>query len=489
MRPSPNVSISPPSPSKQFNFTKKTFSPKRPPFFTSRESNSPLFRPTSTTEEIIESQSPVTSDIKFSSTGKPADEKRQEEHTVILTENFFLPGGGILREDDLPVKTTVESDYDEYDTDYDDESTYPPTTLESLPGEKENQTQSAVTTESEKSPQTTTALNDDEIYEYLEEEYDDDEALTTEKVPIVTTAKNNITTPKTDDLVKNETINQSTESYVVVASIQTSRSINGARFLPFPAIEQEEKKQTLSELEKKIHEQRNKKDKDEETTSAAPVVSSTTPTTTTRLEDEKPTRNYNISRSFKSGAPEQEFTKGKDILNKIKAVESFENLLPKNYQEVTSTTEKSLFGGLIFKEDEIDPALLPPGFKPTTEATTTTTTTTTETTTKEISTPKATLPTTIKRLFKEDQIDPSLLPRGFKIKPSTAEKLSPLFKEDEIDPALLPTGFKPTEETTTSTTTTTKKSAGLLFKEDEIDLSLLPPGFKLSGRGESFLKI
>lgn len=394
-----------------------------------------------------------------------------------MTENFFLPGGGILREDDLPVKPTVESDYDEYDTDYDDESTYPPTTLESLPGEKENQT--IVTTESEKSPQTTTALNDDEIYEYLEEEYDDDdETLTTEKVPIVTTAKNNITTPTTDDLVKNETINQSTESYVVVASIQTSRSINGARFLPFPAIEQEEKKQTLSELEKKIHEQRNKKDKDEETTSTAPVVSSTTPTTTTKLEDEKPTRNYNISRSFKSGAPEQEFTKGKDILSKIKPVES--------YQEVTSTTEKSLFAGIIFKEDEIDPALLPPGFKPTPETTTTKTTTTKETTTKEITTPKATQPTTIKKLFKEDRIDSSLLPRGFKIKPSTAEKLSPLFKEDEIDPALLPPGFKPTEETTTPTTTTTKKSAGLLFKEDEIDLSLLPPGFKLNGRGEFF---
>ncbi|XP_022231800.2 flocculation protein FLO11 isoform X2 [Drosophila obscura] len=44
-----------------------------------------------------------------------------------------------------------------------------------------------------------------------------------------------------------------TENYVVVASIQPSRSINGARFLPFPAIEQEETKQTLSELERKVH--------------------------------------------------------------------------------------------------------------------------------------------------------------------------------------------------------------------------------------------
>lgn len=43
---------------------------------------------------------------------------------------------------------------------------------------------------------------------------------------------------------------ESTESYVVVASVQTSRSISGARFLTFPQVEQEERKQSLSELEK-----------------------------------------------------------------------------------------------------------------------------------------------------------------------------------------------------------------------------------------------
>lgn len=41
-----------------------------------------------------------------------------------------------------------------------------------------------------------------------------------------------------------------TESWVVVASVQTSRSISGARFLPFPQVEQEEKKQILSDLDK-----------------------------------------------------------------------------------------------------------------------------------------------------------------------------------------------------------------------------------------------
>lgn len=41
-----------------------------------------------------------------------------------------------------------------------------------------------------------------------------------------------------------------TESWVVVASVQTSRSISGARFLPFPQVEQEEKKQSLADLDK-----------------------------------------------------------------------------------------------------------------------------------------------------------------------------------------------------------------------------------------------
>lgn len=56
-----------------------------------------------------------------------------------------------------------------------------------------------------------------------------------------------------------ENVVESTESYVVVASVQTSRSISGARFLTFPQVEQDEKKQTLSDLDKEA-----KTDKDDE---------------------------------------------------------------------------------------------------------------------------------------------------------------------------------------------------------------------------------
>lgn len=52
----------------------------------------------------------------------------------------------------------------------------------------------------------------------------------------------------TDSLEQNAG-NSSTENYLVVASVQTSRSVSGARYLPFPQVEQEEKKQALSELD------------------------------------------------------------------------------------------------------------------------------------------------------------------------------------------------------------------------------------------------
>lgn len=46
----------------------------------------------------------------------------------------------------------------------------------------------------------------------------------------------------------NDTSNPTTtESWIVVASVQTSRSVSGARFLPFPTVEQEEKKQVLTD--------------------------------------------------------------------------------------------------------------------------------------------------------------------------------------------------------------------------------------------------
>lgn len=88
--------------------------------------------------------------------------------------------------------------------------------------------------------------------DYQEEARESDlAASTTASVPNAADAGTSetleATTPVPD---ASESLSNSTESYVVVASVQTSRSISGARFLPFPQVEQEEKKQSLAELEK-----------------------------------------------------------------------------------------------------------------------------------------------------------------------------------------------------------------------------------------------
>lgn len=88
--------------------------------------------------------------------------------------------------------------------------------------------------------------------------------------------------------------NSTTESYVVVASVQTSRSISGAHFLPFPQVEQEEKKQALAELEAKLLEsntsnsnEKNNSDNLELTTVDSDILTETVIPTTTTTTTEK----------------------------------------------------------------------------------------------------------------------------------------------------------------------------------------------------------
>lgn len=57
------------------------------------------------------------------------------------------------------------------------------------------------------------------------------------------------------DSIEANNENNSTESWVVIASVQTSRSVSGARFLPFAQVEQDEKKQVLSELDMRTSEE------------------------------------------------------------------------------------------------------------------------------------------------------------------------------------------------------------------------------------------
>lgn len=101
--------------------------------------------------------------------------------------------------------------------------------------------------------------------------YDEEEPITTNQQQVVdkTTPTETIPTPassvsskeattdvdpdydpeETSDSLEQGAGNSSTENYLVVASVQTSRSVSGARYLPFPQVKQEEKKQSLDDEE------------------------------------------------------------------------------------------------------------------------------------------------------------------------------------------------------------------------------------------------
>lgn len=188
-----------------------------------------------------------------------AKENNKEDEPVILHSNFYLPGNTEVDEEDSdPVssnrnqnnaKETTDPGY-EYEYEYEDYADDPATTV----------------------PATPRAHKDIDLYDASVTDASDtlddkkDEVVGQAVVSVVTTKSViNGSTSNPDDNFENtkpndeseqktstpdmENANNSTESWVVVASVQTSRSVSGARFLPFPQVEQEEKKQTLAELE------------------------------------------------------------------------------------------------------------------------------------------------------------------------------------------------------------------------------------------------
>lgn len=192
-------------------------------------------------------------------------EVNNEDGTVILHSNFYLPGNrGEDEEESEELKsnqnqknkdeTTDGYEYEYEYEDYDDQAT----TVPAIPnGQKEMVGEDVSTSEPDN-------LEDSK----------NDEVVGQAVVSVVTTKSVvNGSTANSDEILENtksydetdqktstpdiENGNNSTESWVVVASVQTSRSVSGARFLPFPQVEQEEKKQTLSELEE------NSKDEEE----------------------------------------------------------------------------------------------------------------------------------------------------------------------------------------------------------------------------------
>lgn len=225
-----------------------------------------------------------------------------EDHTVILTDNFFLPNSGSEEELDDEIEEGEEEDYTEEpkketpssiapatqeepkeqlsDSAYDDEYIYdedepaPSTTVkpEVKPAvapaveEGKDDIDTLIYSEEDENPvervkveEEAAPVPSEEVIAETTRAAPAETTSTTSTTPTTTTEapptqETSTTTERTlsnSSVDAESTSNATTESWVVVASVQTSRSVSGARFLPFPQVEQEEKKQSLSELDSK----------------------------------------------------------------------------------------------------------------------------------------------------------------------------------------------------------------------------------------------
>lgn len=213
-----------------------------------------------------------------------------------------------------------------------------------------------------------------------------------------------------------------TENWVVVASVQTSRSVSGARFLPFPTVEQEEKKQVLTD-----------EDEEEEEDEVEPITND----------------------------PRQE---------KSSSIASTENINDKLDSIQSELSSGVLSGSLDKKNKNIEIITEPTTEQSTTTSTTTSSTTTTTTTTTTPSPPNVfTLKSTTAASFTERSL-PDPLPvqiKKFSHRTSTSsttpkprKKSSLVTVMDDLT-GLLPPGYKPRlsfKDKRTSTTTTTTKA-------------------------------
>lgn len=344
----------------------------------------------------------------------------------------------------------------------------------------------------------------------------------TQKSPI-TIATNN----ETDD-----SLPVTTENWIVVASVQTSRSVSGARFLPFPTVEQDEKKQVLSEDEddyitenpkylsnsminsssstENINDKLdsiqselssavlsgnlNNEDKNielitETTTeptakSAKASISTTTSTTTTTTTP----ASLNVF-TLKS----TQFT----VATEKSSPDPLPVQIKKFAPRITSSTTQKPKKKLVTVMDDLS-GLLPAGYKPRLsfkdKRTSTTTTTTSTTTTKPLISTTIAVPviTSVPKIINGTQgrssgissknkviiLDgKSLLPKEYKPKERTQDDLFKKIQKDDIS-KFLPPGFKPEEIETDNTED--KEKEDVLIKAEKVDISaFLPKGFKL----------
>lgn len=316
---------------------------------------------------------------------------------------------------------------------------------------------------------------------------------------------------------KNQNVPNATESWVVVASVQTSRSVSGARFLPFPAVAAAEKKQTLDDT------QETSITKNEEEKAAETDTEEYTETTksTESIIDILDRAQSELSGGFLSGEfkgenkdfavltemPHENVTKYEPTtptpsiqiftVKSTTSTSTTERAAPdplpvtirkfSPYSRPSPTTPKPKSKAAVFeniKEDDLT-GLLPPGFKARSSYKDRKITTTTEKHT-EVSEKSVDVPSTLLKSKIEIPSDISaFLPKGYK--PPKEEKpfsIDDLFKNSKTNDIshLLPPGFKIENKTETTTEKSAKnnKGSGLFAKGEPVDISaLLPKGYKL----------
>lgn len=203
-------------------------------------------------------------------TSSDVDEPANTEQPLILHSNFYLPNSNTANKEQKYVQETEETtnhdgiEYEYEYEDYEDDTTAVPVI---------SSTTAAVSTVmTSKQPNVVVDFKSEPIESDTlpanNYKSNTDEVLSKAVVSVVTTKsvvngtanltdlvdkKANyqvVTDDVVDDSLEANNFNGSTESWVVVASVQTSRSVSGARFLPFPQVEQEEKKkQVLSDAD------------------------------------------------------------------------------------------------------------------------------------------------------------------------------------------------------------------------------------------------
>ncbi|XP_022821978.1 flocculation protein FLO11 [Spodoptera litura] len=329
-------------------------------------------------------------------------------------------------------------------------------------------------------------------------------------------------TSPTSNRMDDASVPVTTENWIVVASVQTSRSVSGARFLPFPTVEQEEKKQVLADDNEEEDEESVTKDPREgtsglinhssstenindkldsiqselssavlsgslnnenknielitESTTESTTTSTTTTTTTTTIPP--PIKVFTLKSTTVASVTERSSPEPLPVQIKKFAHRITTSTTPKPKKKLSSVTVMDDIAGL-----------LPAGYKSRLSykdkrtSTTTTTTTTTTTSAPEVSSEIPIINGTqgrssgISSKNKVIVLDyKSLLPKEYKPKENKPqEDLVKKLQKDDLS-KLLPANYKPSSTETPDDKLITKS---IFDKVEEVDISaFLPKGFK-----------